>query len=639
MKENKQYQTESKQLLNLMINSIYTNKEIFLRELLSNASDAIDKEKYLSLTSNGKVPARDYFIRITADKKARTLSIEDNGIGMDHDEIVSDLGTIAKSGTKEFMAKLQKAKDSGDLAAIGQFGVGFYSSFMVADEVSVLTKKDDGQAYLFTSDGEEGYSVEESAKENPGSLVTLHLKKNADEQDYDRFLEPYSLEELVKKYSDYLRYPIKMEVTQSKPDLDKDGKPIKDKYHDETLDKTLNTMVPLWKKNPKDVTDAELNEFYKSKFSDYEDPLGHLFLKIDGVVSYDSLLFIPSHLPPNYYSDNYDAGLQLYVKGVYIKDKCQELVPPYLKFLKGLVDSDDFALNISREMLQDSPLLRRIQDNIEKKFVAYIKEMKDKEPGKYLKFYEVYGEQLKYGIYSSYGSKKDLLVDTLLFHSLASEKMISLKEYKDAMKKDQKAIYYAYGENLEATKLLPELEGYKKQGIDVLLFTEKIDEFAILMMGDYDKVKFQNIGEEQKQALSKEEQDKLDAATASGKRILDDLKEALKGQVDEVAFSSKLVDSPVCISTKEGMSLGMEKTLSEQPGTPSEEAPKAQKVLEINPDHELYKSLASLEDDEKIKQYGSLLYDEAMLLEGYEIKDKAGFVKRLNALMTEALKK
>jgi len=637
MKENKVYQTESKELLNLMINSIYTNKEIFLRELISNASDAIDKEKYVSLTSAGKVAPRDYSIRLCADKKARTLTISDNGVGMDHDELVSNLGTIAKSGSKEFMSKIHEAKDKGDVNIIGQFGVGFYSAFMVSSSVSVLTKKDDGKAYLFVSDGKEGYTIEESTKENPGTDITLTIKKSTDDEDFDSYLEEYSLENLVKKYSDYIRYPIKMIVTESVQDLDKDGKPIEGKYHDVKVDKTLNSMIPLWKKNEKDIKPEEINSFYKSKFGDYEDPLDYLFLKVDGVISYESILFIPSHLPPNYYSDNYDAGLQLYAKGVFIKDKCQELVPPYLKFLKGLVDSDDFALNISREMLQSSPTMRRINDNLEKKFIAHLKDMQTKDPERYLKFYKVYGEQLKYGIYSSYGGKKDLLIDTLLFHSLNSDKMISLKEYKDKMPKDQKSIYYASGDNLETIKMLPEMEKYRKNGTDVLLFDQKIDEFAIMMIGDYGKTKFLSISEDNKDEQTKEEKEKLDALTVSNKRVLDDIKEALGGQVDEVAFSTKLVDSPVCISTKEGMSLGMEKTLQEQPNA-SPEA-KAKKVLEINPEHDLYKSISALSDDSKIKQYGSLLYDEAMLLEGYDITDKKGFVSRLNSLMSEALKK
>lgn len=638
MKENKQYQTESKELLNLMINSIYTNKEIFLRELISNGSDALDKEKYLSLTSAGKVLPRDYAIDIDIDKGKRQLTISDDGVGMDHDELVNNLGTIAKSGSKEFMEKLKGAKDKGDVNIIGQFGVGFYSAFMVASSVSVLTKKDDGKAYLFVSDGKDGYSIEESKKDTSGSTITLTLKKNEGDENYDQYLDEYTIKDLVKKYSDYIRYPIKMLCTKSVQDLDKDGKPIENKYHDVKSLETLNSMVPLWKKNEKDLKPEEINEFYKSKFSDYEDPLDYLFLKVDGVISYNSILFIPSHLPANYYSDTYDAGLQLYAKGVFIKDKCQELVPPYLKFLKGLVDSDDFSLNISREMLQNSPTMRRINDNLEKKFIAHLKDMKEKDNEKYLKFYKVFGEQLKFGIYSTYGEKKDLLVDTLLFHSLKNpDKMISLKEYKDAMGKDQKSIYYASGDNLETIKLLPEMEKYKKNGTDVLLFDEKIDEFAIMMIGDYDKAKFTNISSDNKDEVSKEDKEKLDTLTASNKRILDDIKEALSGKVDEVSFSDKLVDSPVCISTKQGLSLGMEKTLQEQPNA-SPEA-KAQKVLEINPDHDLFKSISGLTDDTKIKEYGSLLYDEAMLLEGYDIADKGAFVKRLNALMGEALKK
>ena len=638
MKETKQYKTESKELLNLMINSIYTNKDIFLRELISNASDAIDKEKYLALTSGGKIPTRDYVIRITPDEKARTLTISDNGVGMGKQELIENLGTIAKSGSKEFLEKVKGSKEKADAESIiGQFGVGFYSAFMVASSVSVLTRKDGGQAYLFTSDGKDGYSIEEAEKKDPGTVITLTLKKDEGDEHYGDYLGEYKIKDLVRKYSDYIRYPIKMEVTHSVPDLDKDGKAIEGKYHDEKEDQTLNSMVPIWKRPEKDVKPEELNSFYKSKFGDYEDPMDHMLIKVDGVISYTALLFFPSHLPYNYYSDDYEAGLQLYAKGVFIKDGCKELLPPYLKFVKGLVDSDDFSLNISRETLQDSPLLRRINDNLEKKIIAHLKDMLKNDRKKYEAFYDVYGDQLKFGIYSSWGSKGEFLKDTLMFHSLAKEGYVTLKEYKDAMPKEQGKIFYASGETLDAIKALPEMERYKKAGTDVLLFDSRIDEFAIKILGEYDKTPFANIAEESKDELSKEDKERLDSLIASNKRVLDDIKEGLGDEVSEVTLSGKLVDSPVCISTRGDMSLGMEKTLNDQP-TKAHEA-KAEKVLEINPDHKLFKAISALKDDEKIKRYGTLLYDEAMLLEGFEVKDKKAFVDRLNALMEDALSK
>jgi molecular chaperone HtpG len=642
MKETKEFAAESKELLSLMINSIYTNKDIFLRELLSNASDAIDKYRFLSLKGEKDYPAEDYQINLKVNKAERSLTISDNGIGMDKKDLIQDLGTIAKSGSKDFVSKFKDAKEKQDLAIIGQFGVGFYSAFMVADHVSVLTRKPGEQAYLFSSDGVKEYSIEEAQKETTGTDLTLYFKANEkDGESYDKYLEEYTIEDLVKRYSDYLRYPIKMDVTTSQPKLDEAGKPIEGKYDEVIENKTLNSMVPLWKKNPKDVTPEQLNDFYKSKFDDYEDPLYAIPLHIEGTVFYDALIYIPSHAPYNLYSENYEKGLDLYSKGVFIKEKCKELVPDYLKFIRGLVDSDDFSLNISREMLQKSPLVEKIADSIEKKIISTLKESLEKDPEKYRKFFAIYGDHLKYGIYQTYGEKKDLLQDLLVYQSLLNETPISLKQYEAKMGKDQKAIYYASGKSLEAIKLLPQLEKYKKDGVDVLYFDKDIDEFAAMMMHDYDKHEFTNIASDSKDTLSKEEQDKLAALTTTNQRILDDIKESLKGKVDEVAFSSKLVDSPVCIATKEGLSLNMENVLDEQAEkTQQGEKPKASKVLEINPDHDLWKAIAGVgNDDEKAKRYGALLYDEAMMLEGYEVKDKSAFVKNLNDLMLEALKK
>ena len=636
MKEIKKFETESKELLNLMINSIYSNNEIFLRELISNASDAIDKYKYLSLTSKGKVPLVDHDIHITLDKKNRTITISDNGIGMSKEDLMNNLGTIARSGSKDFMNKVKEAKEKKDLDIIGQFGVGFYSAFMVASKIDVLTKTYDGQAYLFSSEGEDSYSIEEAKKEETGTTITLYLKKSSKEVDYDKYLEEYQIKDLVKRYSDYIRYPIKMMCTTYKPKLDKDGNEIKGETEEVKEEQTLNSMVPLWKKNKKDVSEEELNKFYKDKFMDYEDPAISLFVSVDGKITYNSLLFIPSHVPYNLYSENYEKGLQLYSKGVFIKDKAPELIPDSLKFVKGLVDSPDLNLNISREILQHSPIMDKIAENVEKKVVDKLKEVLKEDKEKYVKFWKNFGEHIKYGIYSTYGGKKELLQDILVFHSLNNnDDYITLKEYKDKMAKDQKAIYFVSGENLDAIKLLPQIERYKKLGYDVLLLDQKIDEFSIMMMHDYDKTEFKSITDDATNEISKEEQEKIDNATADNKRLLDNLKEGLKDEIDDVVISSKLVDSPLCLSTKDGLSLEMEKTLNEQPG--NEEKVKAKKVLEINPDHELFKAFTAIQDqDELVKEYASVLYDEAMLLEGREITNKKEFVKKLNELMIKA---
>ena len=639
MKEIKKFETESKELLNLMINSIYSNNEIFLRELISNASDAIDKYKYLSLTSKGKVPLLDHDIHITLDKKKRTITISDNGIGMSKEDLVNNLGTIARSGSKDFMSKVKEAKEKGNIDIIGQFGVGFYSAFMVASKIDVLTKTHDGQAYLFSSSGEDSYSIEEANKEETGTTITLYLKKSSKEVDYDKYLEEYQIKDLVKRYSDYIRYPIKMMCTTHKPKLDKDGNEIKGETEEVKEEQTLNSMVPLWKKNKKDVTDEELNKFYKDKFMDYEDPAISLFVSVDGKITYNSLLFIPSHVPYNLYSENYEKGLQLYSKGVFIKDKAPELIPDYLKFVKGLVDSPDLNLNISREILQHSPIMEKIAENVEKKVIDKLIEVLKEDKEKYVKFWKNFGEHIKYGIYSTYGGKKELLEDVLVFHSLNNnDDFITLKEYKEKMAKDQKAIYFVSGENLDAIKLLPQIERYKKLGYDVLLLDQKIDEFCIMMMHDYDKTEFKSITDDATNEISKEEQEKIDSTTADNKRLLDNLKEGLKEEIDDVVISSKLVDSPLCLSTKDGLSLEMEKTLNEQPG--AEEKVKAKKVLEINPEHDLFKAFVAIQDqDELVKEYASVLYDEAMLLEGREITNKKEFVRKLNELMIKAFSK
>lgn len=637
MAETREFQAESKELLQLMINSIYSNKEIFLRELISNASDAIDKYKYLELTSEGKFPGKNYEIRIEPNKTERTLTITDNGIGMSKDELIQNLGTIAHSGSKEFLNKIKEAKEKNDLDIIGQFGVGFYSAFMVADNIEVHTKSvNENSGYVFTSNGESTYSIDEEVIKDSGTRIVLHLRKNEEDENYDKYLENYEIESLVKRYSDFVRYPIKMKVIEKVTKDNKDEKDFTD-GEEQTVIKTLNSMIPLWKKNKSEVTDEDLNSFYKANFNDFDDPLLSINLNVEGMVSFNSLIFVPSHIPYDLYSQNYEKGLKLYIKGIFIKEKAKELVPDYLKFIKGLVDTNDLTLNISREMLQEDPRLKKISETIENKVISNLKDLKNSDYDKYLKFYKLYGDHLMYGIYSSYGFKKNLLADLLVFKSLNNEKEIDLKSYKENMKEGQKYIYFASGKSIESIQLLPEIEKFKKDGIDVLFLTKDIDEFAFTMMNEYEKVEFRNISTHDKESLSDDEKSKLEVLEAENKELLDNIKDSLGAKVDKVSLSTKLVDSPVCISTQNGLSLSMEQTINQVPG---DEKAKASKVLEVNPNHELFKAISEFKGDkELIKKYSDVLYDEAMLLEGFEIEDKATFIKNLNELMLKSLKK
>ncbi len=634
MAETREFQAESKELLQLMINSIYSNKEIFLRELISNASDAIDKYKYLELTSDGKIPGKNYEIWIDVDKANRTLTITDNGIGMSKEELIENLGTIAHSGSKDFLNKIKEAKEKNELDIIGQFGVGFYSAFMVADNIEVHTKSvNENSGYVFTSNGETNYTIDEENISDSGTKIVLHLRKNEEEENYDKYLENYEIESLVKRYSDFVRYPIKMKVVEK---VSKDDKDFTD-GEEKTVIKTLNSMIPLWKKNKSEVKDEDLNAFYKANFADFDDPLLSINLNVEGLVSFNSLIFIPSHIPYDLYSQNYEKGLKLYIKGIFIKEKAKELVPDYLKFIKGLVDTNDLTLNISREMLQEDPRLKKISETIENKVISNLKDLKNSDYDKYLKFYKLYGDHLMYGIYSSYGFKKNLLADLLVFKSLNNEKEIDLKTYKENMKEGQKYIYFASGKSIESINLLPEIEKFKKDGIDVLFLTKDIDEFAFTMMNEYEKVEFKNITSHDKDALTDDEKSKLEVLEAENKELLDNIKESLGNKVDKVSLSTKLVDSPVCISTQNGLSLNMEQTINQVPG---DEKAKASKVLEVNPNHELFKAISEYKGDkELIQKYSSVLYDEAMILEGFEIEDKATFIKNLNELMLKSLKK
>ena len=637
--ETKEFKTESKRLLDLMIHSIYTNKEIFLRELISNASDAIDKYHYLSLSDERLDKGKEFEIRITPNLKDRTISIEDNGIGMTYDEINNNLGTIASSGSAEFIKKMQQAQEENkEIDIIGQFGVGFYSAFMVAKNVVVETKSPfSDKAYRFTSTGEDSYTIEEIEKEDNGTKITLFLREDSEEDNYSDFLETYKIESLVKKYSDYIRYPIKMKVTTSVNDVDEEGKEIEDKYHDVVEDKTLNSMLPLWKRNKNEVTTEELNEFYKSKFHDMEDPLIATFVNVEGNISYNALLFIPKKAPYDLYSEKYEKGLQLYTKGVFIMEKCKDLIPDYLKFVKGLVDSSDLSLNISREILQQNSELKKIATSVEKKIVKELDTLKENDFEKYQEFFKTYGSHIKWGIYENYGMKKDLLQDLLIYHSINQDKMISLKEYKEQMKEGQKAIYYASGKDKASIINLPQMDAMKKHGYDVLVLTDDIDEFTLTILREYDKVEFKSITDETLDLTSEEEKSKVEELKKEHESLLNRIKEALKGKVDDVRLSTRLVDSPVCLASSEGLSFEMEKVLNNMPNS---ENVKAGRILELNPNHDLLKAINKVYEDDPsvVDKYAELLFDQALLIEGLPLENPSEFSKNMCDLMIRSAK-
>ncbi len=637
MSERKKFKTESKRLLDLMINSIYTNREIFLRELISNASDAIDKYHYLSLNDEKLVKEDQYHIDLGCDKENRIITVEDNGIGMTYEEINNNLGTIAKSGSSEFMKKLEEnSDDAKNLEIIGQFGVGFYSAFMVASKVIVETKSPYSEkAYRFTSEGSETYVLDEIEKENHGTKITLYLRENTEEENYDNFLSSYEIERLVKKYSDYIRYPIQMWVSKSIPDKNEKGEIIEGKYHDETNLETFNSMIPLWKKNKSEVSDQELNDFYKQKFDGYEDPMLSIFTNVEGLISYNALLFIPSKAPYNLYSEQYERGLKLYTKGIFIMDKCKDLIPDYLRFVQGLVDTSDLSLNISREMLQQDYQIKKIATSVEKKILGELEKLKNDDFEKYQAFFKEFGINLKYGIYDSFGAKKDSLKDLLLYTSIHEDHLITLKEYVEHMKEGQEFIYYASNKSKEAVNAMPQLDALKKKGYDVLVFTDDIDEFTINILQEYDSKKFKSINQGDLEVLNEEEKKEIQDLKDEKKPLLDALKEALKDKVSDVILSERLVDSPVCLVSGEGLSFEMEKVLKQMP---NQGDLKAQRILEINPHHDLFKALENTynTDESVLNDYASLLLDQALLMEGMMIEDPASFSKKMCQLMIKA---
>lgn len=640
MSEVRQYKTESKRLLDLMINSIYTNKEIFLRELISNASDAIDKYNYLSLTNDKLDKTRDYQIFLEIDKDKKTLSITDNGIGMTKEELIDSLGTIAKSGSYEFLKKLDD-KDKTEkekIDIIGQFGVGFYSSYMVSSKVEVYTKSPFSEkGYMFSSTGTEDYTIDECENLPEGTKIVLYIKDDTEEEKYSDYLNEYRIKTLVKKYSDYIRYPIKMEVTKFVPKKDENGKEIENETVEEKTIETLNSQLPIWKKKKNEVTDEELNEFYKNKYYDYQDPLTNIFINVEGALNYTALIFIPKKAPYNLYSENYEKGLQLYTKGVFIMDKCKDLVPDYFRFVKGLVDSNDLSLNISREILQQNSVLKKIASNIEKKIASKLESMLKNDRKLYEEFFENYGVNLKYGIYDKYGLKKELLQDLILFKSVKSEGYITLNEYVEKMVEGQECIYYASGKTKEAVEAMPQMDRIKGKGYDVLICEDDIDEFMLQVMTSYKEKMFKSVNQGDADALDKEEEDKLKELQEDKKSMLEKIKEILADEVSDVVISRRLTDSPVCLVSTDGLSFEMQKVMEK---IPTSKNLKADKVLEINPNHKLFETLENLynDNDPSLSDYVKLLYDQALLIEGFPIKDPVEFSKKMCDLMINCKK-
>ncbi len=622
----KEFKSESKRLLDMMINSIYTHKEIFLRELISNANDALDKLYYKSLTDENIVFDRDnFYIRLAADKDKRLLTITDTGIGMDKDELEENLGTIAKSGSLAFKNE-NDLKDDVDI--IGQFGVGFYAAFMVADCVSVVSKKfGSDEAYLWQSRGAEGYDILPATMEGHGTQITLSIKPNTEEDNYDEFLDEYRLRAIVKKYSDYIKYPIKMLVTKSRL---KEG--TENEYEEYTEDETLNSMVPIWKKNKSELTDEDYNNFYKDKFYDFENPLKTIHTSTDGIISYTALLYIPSRAPFDYYTKEYEKGLQLYANGVLIMDKCSDLLPDYFGFVRGLVDSSDLSLNISREMLQHDRQLKAIASNIKKKIKNELASMLKNDRETYEKFYKAFARPLKFGVYDNYGADKDFLKDLLLFYSSKEQKNVTLEEYVSRMAEEQKYIYYATAETIEKADRLPQTELLKDKGYEILYLTEDVDEFALKILGNFDGKEFQSVSSSDLDVGSEEDSKEETETKEENKELFDFLKETLGDKVTEVKATTRLKSHPVCISSAGELSLEMEKVLN---AMPNDQKVKAQRVLELNINHPIFEKLKTLyqSDKDMLKKYADVLYSSALLIEGLPVEDPVAFSNNLCDIM------
>lgn len=624
--EKVRFEAESERLLDMMIHSIYSQKEIFLRELISNASDAIDKIYYKTLTDeNLTFNQEDYYIRIEADKDERTLKVIDTGIGMTKEELENNLGIIAKSGSLAFKSE-NEIKDGHEI--IGQFGVGFYSAFMVADKVTVYTKAlGSDEAYKWESTGTDGYTIEPAEKADVGTDIIIKLKENTEDENYDEYLEEYRIKQIVKKYSDFIRYPIKMDVTESKL---KEG--TEDEYEDVIEEQTINSMVPIWKKNKSELTDEDYENFYTEKRYGFDKPLKHIHLNIDGTVRYHAILYIPENAPFNYYSKEYEKGLELYSNGVLIMEKCADLLPDYFSFVKGMVDSEDLSLNISREMLQHDRQLKVIAKNINKKIKNQLLSILRDEREKYEKFYESFGQQLKFGVYSDYGMNKDVLQDLLLFYSSKEKKLVTLKEYVSRMPEDQKYIYYATGDSIERIEKLPQTEMVAEKGYEILYFTDEIDEFAIKMLMNYDEKEFRSVSSGD---LGMEEDNKeTKELEEENKDLFDAMKEILSDKVKEVKASKRLKSHPVCLTAQGDISIEMEKVIN---AMPDNQQIKADKVLEINVNHDVFESLKEAydHDKDKLNLYTNLLYNQALLIEGLPIQDPVDFTNDICKVMVK----
>ena len=606
----KQFKTESKRILDLMINSIYTNKEIFLRELISNSSDALDKLYYLSLTNKDiKVNKDDLFIRVDYNKDKRTITISDNGTGMTEEELENNLGVIAESGSLKFK---EENKEQNDVNIIGQFGVGFYSAFMVSDKVTVESKsyKDD-KATIWESTGVDGYTLSSSDKKDNGTIITLHLKEDTEDYNYSELLSEYKLRGIIKKYSDYISYPIKMEVENNRKKEDSD------EYETYKEVITINSRIPLWKRNKKDITEEEYNNFYSDKFFDYEKPLDVLHFNIEGNVNYNALLYIPSHAPYDYYSKEYEKGLQLYTNGVLIMDKCSELLPDYFSFVRGVIDTEDIPLNISRETLQDDKNIKLIAKSIETKVRNELLDLLKNNRDKYLEFYKAFGMQLKFGIYNDYGMHKDKLEDLIMFYSSSEKKLITLDEYVNKLKEEDKNIYYCAGETVDKIDMLPQVEGIKDKH-EVLYLTDYVDEFAIMAIHEYKGKTFVNVTNESTDLSTEEEKEKINKENTDNKDMLEEMKKVLEGNVEEVKLTNKLKSHPVCLTTTGEVSTSMEKVIN---AMPTDEKIKANEVLEINASHKIVDKLKDLYKNNKdeFTKYTKVIYYEARLIEGLPI--------------------
>ena len=632
----KQFKAESKRLLDLMINSIYTHKEIFLRELISNASDATDKLYYNAMKEGKTGITRDALpIELTLDKANRRFIIEDHGCGMTAEELESNLGTIARSGSLAFKAENEK---QDDIDIIGQFGVGFYAAFMVAKHVEVVSRAvGSDSANRWESDGADGYTVTPCEKAENGTKIVLTIKDNTESENYDEFLEPYRVQGLVKKYSDYIRYPIKMDMTRSrmkeKPaDAVDDYKPEWEEYTENT---TLNSMVPIWKKSKKELKDEDYNNFYTQKFFDYQPPLCHIHTSVEGAVTYTAMLFIPSHAPMDYYTKDYEKGLQLYSNGVLIMDKCADLLPDHFSFVRGMVDTADLSLNISREMLQHDRHLKAIAQSLEKKIKSELLKMQKDKPEDYDKFWAAFGRQIKYGAYVQYGAHKELLQDLLMYHSSTENKLVSLKDYVSRMKEDQKYIYYACGETVDKIKMLPVMETLSDKGYEVLCMDDSIDEFCTKMIAKYDDKEFKSILDADLGLESEEEREEIKKQSEDNKELLDALSKALEGKVKKVELTGRLKNHPCCLRAEGPVTLEMEKVLNQQAAVNGGETVRADRVLELNADHPIFKKLCALqaEGSDALADYADILYTQSLLIEGLPVDDPAGYANKICALL------